>query len=87
MVDKHLNNQNKYQKLDKNLEPTIMKIFRKLNKHKDIFMDKEFKYLNEANYNTSNFYGLCKIHKLRLVTHAILKNTILKLLLSTNHRT
>ena len=66
MVDKHLNNQNKYQKLDKNLEPTIMKIFRKLNKHKNIFTDKEFKYLNEANYNKSNFYGLCKIHKLYL---------------------
>lgn len=49
MVDKHLNNQNKYQKLDKNLEPTILKIFRKLNKNKNIFMDKEFKYLNEAN--------------------------------------
>ena len=59
MISEHLNNQNTYQKLDKNLDPTIMKTLKKLlNKHKNIFTDKEFKYLNGADYNTSNFYGL-----------------------------
>ena len=44
-----------YQKLDKNLDPAIMKKFRKLlSKHKNIFTDKEFKYLNESDNNTSN---------------------------------
>ena len=42
-----------------------------LSKHKNIFTDKEFKYLNEADYNTSNFYGFLKMHKFRLVTNAI----------------
>ena len=66
----HLNNQIIYQKLDKNLDSTFMKIYKK-NNHKNIFVDKEFKYLNETDYNTSNFYGLPKIHKSRLITNAI----------------
>ena len=36
-------------------------------------MVKEFKYLNEADCNTSNFYGLPKIHKSQLITNAIEK--------------
>ena len=72
MIYEHLSNQNTYQKLDKNLDHTIMKKFKKLlNKHKSIFSDKEFKYLNEAEYSTSNFYGLPKIHKSQLITKAI----------------
>ena len=72
MIYEHLSNQNTYQKLDKNLDPTIMKKLKKLlNKHKSIFTVKEFKYLNEADYNTSNFYGLPKIHKSQLITNAI----------------
>ena len=42
-----------------------------LNKHKNIFADKYFKYLNEADYNKSNFYGLPKIYKSRLIANAI----------------
>ena len=72
MIYEHLSNQNTYQKLDKNLDPTIMKKLKKLlNKHKSIFTVKEFKYLNEADYSTSNFYGLPKIHKSQLITNAI----------------
>ena len=72
MIYEHLSNQNTYQKLDKNLDPTIMKKLKKLlNKHKSIFTDKEFKYLNEADYSTSNFYGLPKIHKSQLITNVI----------------
>ena len=61
MIYEHLSNQNTYQKLDKNLDPTVMKKLEKLlNKHKSIFTVKEFKCLNEADYNTSNFYGSLK---------------------------
>ena len=61
-----------HQKLDKNLDPTIMKKFKKLlNKQKSIFTDKDFKYWNETDYNTSNFYGLPKINKSQLITTAI----------------
>ena len=42
-----------------------------LSKHKNIFADKEFQQLNEADYNTSNFQGLPKIHKSQLKTNAI----------------
>ena len=72
MIYEHPSNQNTYQKLDKNLDPTIMKKLKKLsNKHKSIFTVKEFKYLNEADFSTSNFYGLPKIHKSQLITNAI----------------
>ena len=72
MIQKQISNQNTYQQPDKNLDPTIMKKLKKLlNKHKSIFTVKEFKYLNEADYNTSNFYGLPKIHKSQLITNAI----------------
>ena len=72
MIYEHLSNQNTYQKLDKNLDHTIMKKLKKLlNKHKSIFTDKKFKYLNETDYNTSNFYGLPKILKSQLITNAI----------------
>ena len=63
VIYEHLSNQNTYQKLDKNLDPTIIKKLKKLlNKHKSIFTVKEFKYLNEADYSTNNFYELSKIH-------------------------
>ena len=63
-----INNQSTYEKLDKHLDLTIMKKLNKLiNKHKDIFTDNEFKYLNEADDNTSNFYGHLKIQKFRLI--------------------
>ena len=42
-----------------------------LNIDKSIFTVKEFKYLNEADYNTSNFYELPKIHKSQLIANAI----------------
>ena len=49
-----------------------MKTLKKLlNKHKIIFTDEDFKYLNEACYNTNHFYGLPKIHKSRLLTNTI----------------
>ena len=72
MIYEHLNNQNTYQQLDKNLDPTKMKKLKKLlNKHKIIFTVQELNYVNETDYNTSNFYELLKIHKSQLITNAI----------------
>ena len=54
MIFEHLNKQNTYQKLDKNLDPTIMKKFKNLlNKHKNISIDKEFKYLITSRLTTT----------------------------------
>ena len=49
----------------------MKKLKKLLNKHQSIFIVKEFKYLNEADYNTSIFYGLPKIHKSQLITNDI----------------
>ena len=55
MIYEQLKNQNTYQKLDKNLDPTIMKKLKELlNKHKNIFTDKECKYLNEVDYEDTS---------------------------------
>ena len=72
MIYEHLSNQNTYQQLDKNLDLTRMKQLKKLfNKHKIIFTVQEIKYVNETDYNTSNFSELLKIHKSPLITNAI----------------
>ena len=53
--------------LDKNLDPTTVRKFKKLlSEHKKNFTDKEFN-------NTSNFYRLPKIHKCGLITNAIIE--------------
>ena len=51
----------------------MKKLKKVLSKHKNIFTDKKFKYINEADYNTSNFYGLPKIHKSRFIPNAVKK--------------
>ena len=87
MIYEHFSNRSTYQKLDKHLNPIIMKkLWKQLNRlWKSIFTVKEFKYLNDDYYNTSNFYGLTKIHKSQLITNAIKKKN-LKSLVSTNSR-
>ena len=76
MIYEHFSNRNTYQKLDKHLNPIIMKKLRKLLNRlwTSIFTVKEFKYLNEDYYSTSNFYGLTKIHKSQLITNATKKH-------------
>ena len=52
--------------------PLSWKKSRKLsNKYKDVFTDKEIKYLNVVDYNISSFSGLPKIHKSQLISKAI----------------
>ena len=54
-----------YQKLDKNLDPIVMKKLRKL------FSDKDFNLLNEVNYNSNHFYGLPQVQRFQLITNVI----------------
>ena len=42
-------------------------------KYKDNVMDKEIDYLTNFSYNTSNFYGLPKVHKLDIITQPIME--------------
>ena len=49
----------------------VMKELGKLfEKYKDNLIDKETDYLANFSYNTSNFYGLPKVHKSDIITQA-----------------
>ena len=61
----------------------MKKIKKLLNKHKTILAHQQFKYLNEAHYNTSIYSSLPKRQKSQLVTYAIKEKKNLKSLLST----
>ena len=65
MICEHLTDKKTYQKLDKNVDPTIKNKIKKL-LSKNVFIDQHFKYLNEGDYNTSIFLGFPKIHKFHL---------------------
>ena len=65
MLCEHLTDKKTYQKLDKNVDPTIKNKIKKL-LSKNVFIDQHFKYLNEGDYNTSIFLGFPKIHKFHL---------------------
>ena len=49
----------------------MMKKWKLLNKYKNVFIYKEFKHLNEVDYNTSNFCRLPKIRKSQIITNDI----------------
>ena len=52
----------------------VMKELGKLvEKYKDNLMDKGIDYLTNFSYNTSNFYGLPKVHKSDIITQAIIE--------------
>ena len=73
MIYKHLGNQNTYQKLNKIIDPIIVKNLKNLliiSKYKYSFANVELKYLKDSNYNTSNFYALPEIHKYSLTQKA-----------------
>ena len=42
-------------------------------KYKNNLTDKEIDYLTNFSYNTSNFYGLPKVHKSDIITQAIME--------------
>ena len=64
MVVQHLDDASTYKKLDINIDMKIHKNLKKLlHKYNKCFTESEQKLLNEKSFETSNFYGLPKIHK------------------------
>ena len=68
MIMQHLDDVSTYKKIDLNIDMKIhknLKIF--LQKHNKCFTESEQKFLNEKSFETSNFYGLPKIRKSKLI--------------------
>ena len=67
-----LNEQETYKKLDKNIDNIILRKIKKLtDKYSDVLTDNETKYLNDSNHQTSQLYGLPKIHKSKIINDNI----------------
>ena len=63
MVYEQLNDNITYRRTNGSCDNEVMKELGKLvEKYKDNLMDKEIDYLTNFSYNTSNFYGLPKVH-------------------------
>ena len=74
MVYEQLNDNITYRKTNDSCDKKVMKELGKLvEKYKDDLMDKEIDYLTNFSYNTSNFYGLPKVHKSDIITQAIME--------------
>ena len=64
MVYEQLSDNITYRRTNNSCEKKVMKKLGKLvEKYKGNLMDKEIDYLTNFSYNTSNFYGLPKVHK------------------------
>ena len=72
MIMQHLNDASTYKKLDLNIDMKIHKNLKKLlHKYNKCFTESEQKFLNEKSFETSDFYGLPKIHKSKVIEAAI----------------
>ena len=72
MIMQHLDDASTYKKLDLNIDMKIHKNLKKLlHKYNKCFTESEKKFLNEKSFETSNFYGLPKIHKSKVIETAI----------------
>ena len=71
-ISDHLNDETSYKVTEGNCNAKLMKgIAKIIEKYKDNLTKKEKEYLTSFSYNTSNFYGLPKIHKSKLIQNAI----------------
>ena len=71
-ISDHLNDETSYKVIEGNCNAKLMKEIAKIiEKYKDNLTKKEKAYLPSFSYNTSNFYGLPKIHKSKLIENAI----------------
>ena len=71
-ISDHLNDETTYKMVESNCDTKVMKgIAKIIEKYKDILSKKEKEYLISSSYNTSNFYGLPKIHTSKLIQNAI----------------
>ena len=83
MVYEQLNDNITYRRTNDSCDNKVMKELGKLvEKYKDNLMDKEIDYLINFSHNTSNFYGLPKVHKSDIITQAIMEqnNEYIKIL-------
>ena len=72
MISDHLNDETTYKMVESNCDTKVIKRITKIiEKYKDNLTKKEKEYLISSSYNTSNFYGLSKIHKSKLIQNAI----------------
>ena len=68
MTSDYLNDEATYKMVEANCDAKVMKgIAKIIEKYKDNLTKKEKEYLTSFSYNTSNFYGLPKIHKCKLI--------------------
>ena len=68
----HLDDASTYKKLDLNIDMKINKnLIKLLHKYNKCFTESAQKFLNEKSFETSNFYGLHKIHKSKVIEAAI----------------
>ena len=72
MISDHLNDETTYKMVESNCDTKVMKgIANIIEKYKGNLTKKEKEYLISFSYNTSNVYGLPKIHKSKLIPNAI----------------
>ena len=72
MVMDHLNDKKTYKKVTKSCDNNTMTELKRLTeKFKNELTQQEIKYLTNFSFKTSNFYGLPKIHKSKLIKAAI----------------
>ena len=68
MISDYLNDESAYKMVESNCDVKVMKgIAKIIEKYKDNLTKKEKEYLLSFSYNTSNFYGLPKICKFKLI--------------------
>ena len=72
MISDHLNDETTYKMVEANCDAKVMKgIAKIIEKYKYNLTKKKKVYLTRFSYNRSNFYGLPKIHKSKLIQNAI----------------
>ena len=85
MISDHLNDKTTYKMVESNCDAKVMKgIAKIIEKYKDNLTKREKEYLLSFSYNTSNFYGLPKIHKSKLIQNAIKEQQSMYIL--SNHQ-
>ena len=68
MISDNLNDETTYKMVEANCNAKVMKrIASIIEKYKDNLIKNEKEYLTSFSYNTSNFYGLPKLHKSKLI--------------------
>ena len=70
-----LNDRETYKELNKNIDAGILrKICKLTEKYKEQLTPKEIRYLTKFDHQTSQFYGLPKIHKCKIIKDKIKEN-------------